>query len=204
MSTINTQIPNSSYYQLSNPQAGTSGNSGTPSTANMLLQALDGANPASSSTGSPAYSLDLSPTAQNYLSGLNGTSTTTTGGTDTFQLSTKQQQTLTAILAKYKDAPYTQDTFNSIQNDLNAAGLGTTTLQAKDKAQSFNPTNVLIAYLNGNSAAADAAMPSDSQEQTKAGNFMQSVADQWKNISTTYKSGSPADGVSATSSTGGA
>jgi len=212
MNSINTQISNSSYYQLSNSSAGNGGTSNSSSATTALLQALNQSSAGSTGTGSPAYSLDLSTEAQNYLGGLSGTSstsTTTTGGSDTFQLSTKQQQELTAILAKYKDAPYTQATFNSIQNDLNAAGLGTSTLQAQDQAKSFNPIVTLIDYLNGNSAAGDASVPTSSQEQTKSSNFMQSVIQQWKSISTTYDptssaSGTSASGVTAVSSTGGA
>ena len=99
MSSI-TNANNSSYYQLSNSTSnnGTNyGNSSSPvSTTDMLLQDLNGINTDNSSSN-PAYSLDLSPAAQSYLS--NPSSSTSianpiTGSTN-FTLSTAQQKQIT-------------------------------------------------------------------------------------------------------------
>src|SRR3954465_10751269 len=128
MTSIGTQL-NSMYYQLSNLGAGTNDTKTLPNAADALLQMLSATNNGATGSGDDAFLLDLSPQAQQILSGINGgafTGDPLSGFNNNFFLSGKQQDQVTAILDKYKDAPYTQDTFNQIQNDLEAAGLGTT------------------------------------------------------------------------------
>ena len=174
------------YYQLSSQSGGTNTNSAS-STTNVLLQALSGTNTNTTAASDPAYLLNLSPQAQSYLSGTPTSSATSAlSGNSSFSLSSKQQQTITDILTKYKDAPYTQDTFNSIQNDLNAAGLGASTLKMIDQAKNFNPTALLLGALSGNYTAATTV---DSATETgKANSYIQGVIKQWQGVSTTYQS----------------
>jgi len=224
MSAINTLPNNSLYYQLN----GNNSPSITPSSStDALLQALNGGSSDTSST-SPLDTVNLSPAAQQYLNSLNGSSTassssdpllaaltgvnTTTStlpGTNTsFTLTTQQQQQITAILEKYQDAPYTQDTFNSIQNDLNNEGLGTTQLSQEDQAKSFNPTAMLIDDLNGDfTDANNMAGANSADEQTKSSNYMQQIISQWQTISGNSSGSSTAassGAVSAANGTGGA
>ena len=198
MSTINAQN-HSGYYQLSNSFAGNSGTNHTTSTTDLLLSALNGPNVANTSTNNGAYVLSLSAQAQSYLSGASSYNPT---GNSAFSLSTKQQQAVTDILTRFKDAPYTQNTFNAIQDDLKSAGLGSDVLKLEDQAKNFNTTGILISYLSGNTPASQTSVDS-STENTKANNYIQSVIKQWQAISTTYKSAST-DAVAATGSAGGA
>ena len=200
MSSVN-NFASTGYYQLFNNSGSQS--SGTTAQTNVtqsLLQALSGSSN-STSTSNDAYLLSLSPQAQQYLSATSSNSSSNSGdalfnalqatqssGTNStgqsFLLSSKQQASITAIITKYKDAPYTQDTFNSIQNDLNAAGLGTSTLSLLDQNKSFNPAVVLINALNGGSTdSSNTGVASASDEQAKSTAYMQNIISQWKNIS---------------------
>ncbi len=207
MTSINA-LPTSPYYQLSDPSAGpggaTSGAGADPAT-DALLQALSASSsdPTADTSSSDAYLLDLSPQAQQYLNGVSDPSATSdllsglggtsaTGdllGNSSFTLTTAQQQQVSAILAKYKDAPYTQDTFNQIQNDLNSAGLGTSILSLEDQVKSFDPSQVLIDALNGTTPDSSSLGfgGGAANEQSKSSSYMQSIISQWQNISTTYQ-----------------
>ncbi len=196
MSTIN-NLGNSGYYQLSNPNGGqTGGTSGSGQTGSTqaLIQALSGDTNSNNTNSNDAYLLNLSPQAKQYLSN------TANGTNQSFILSDKQKQTITDILTKYKDAPYNQDTFNKIQNDLNAAGLSTTTLSLLDKSKSFSATSVLISALNGGiaSGADVGGVPSDTEEQTKSSSYIQNIISQWKNLSGHSKDTTPASTTSST------
>ncbi len=197
MSSINTQIQNSGYYQLNSTGTGSTGTNttGNPAAVTPSLAAALGNSSSSSSSYSDAVLLDLSPAAQKYLSTLNqqaaGSTTTPTtpsdAGGDNFVLSSKQQLALSAILDKYKDAPYTQDTFDSIQNDLHDAGLGPDQLSAKEKSTSFSSTAVLIDALNGGNGTTPGSTPTSQDTlNTKSANFIQDVIGQWKKVSSDY------------------
>ncbi len=192
---------NANYYNLNNSSSGqaqTGHAGGVPSLATYLNQTASGD---SKSNTHAAYNLDLSPNAQNYLSGLSQTSATSNNpltNSDTsmsfassngFLLSDKQQQTIQSIIAKYKDAPYTQDTFQKIQDDLTQAGLSPKQLSLEDNARNFSTTKVLVAALSGQSTSDPASSSSiQSDEKTNSDNYMQGIMKQWKNISTTASS----------------
>lgn len=183
MSSITTG--NNGYYQLSNLSTGSGGNPQSAVATNStssLLQALSGGTAPSSNSN--AYLLDLSPAAQQYLNGSGGSSPSLSNSATNFTLSAKDKQAITDILTKYKDAPQTQATFNSIQNDLNAAGLGAGQMSQKDKIGNFNATQLLIDALNGKDSTVPPGADS-SAEQTKSGNYMQQIIKQWQAISTT-------------------
>jgi len=185
MTSIST-LNNGGYYQLSNPLAGT-GTGQAPNATDALLQAMSAASNSSfdnSNSNNDAFLLDLSPEAQGLLNGGGAPSTSGLAGLlngGNFALSAKQQEQITAILTKYKDAPYTQDTFNQIQNDLNAAGLGPQLLSMEDQAKSFDPALVLLDALNGTDSTLSLSSATD--EQDKATAYMQSIISQWKSIS---------------------
>lgn len=173
MSSINT-LANTGYYQLN-------GGSANTNVTQSLITALAGNSPGASPGNDDAYLLSLSPSAQQYLK---TGSLPAVAGQQGFTLNSKQQQAITDILTKYKDAPYTQDTFVKIQNDLNAAGLGASTLTMEDKAKSFNAAQVLINALSGGNAdSSNSGVASDSDEQAKANSYIQNIIGQWKNMS---------------------
>ena len=123
-----------------------------------------------------AYLLDLSPDAQNYLNGLSDPSTHNSNAS--FVLTDAQQQKLTSILDKYKGQPYTQDTFNHIQMDLQQAGLSPDQLAQQQKMKDFNTTIVLLDALNGKSSSPlqDDTTDYDSQKT----NYIQQIGQQFQ------------------------
>lgn len=179
------------YYQLSSLLSGNSGTAAAPAgtgSAPSLAQAL---NASSSRTGSSSYAdaylLNLSPQARAMMS---GTSASSTNADSSFQLSSAQQKEIAGIIAKYKDAPFTQETFEAIQKDLQAAGLDTQTLSLKDKVNSFNPTMVLISALNGDYSGSQGDSTTQADAQTKSSNYLQNIVRQWKSVSSTVESSS--------------
>jgi hypothetical protein len=176
---------NSGYYSLSDLSSGASGSGVTSANTTLSLAAvLASQDAAQNSTGS-AYLLNLSPAAQQLLNNSSTFSGAPSSGN--FTLSTAQQAQITSIIAKYKDAPYTQATFDQIQSDLQAAGLGTQDLAVKDQVTSFDPTGVLLNALSGNTTDLTTQNnTSSANEQTKAGNYIQSILGQWQSVSTTY------------------
>lgn len=205
MSIINTNIGNSGYYQLNNPSGNTTGGSGvTPTLASSLLQG----NSADPSNYSAAYLLDLSPEAQKYLSSSpQAASSTLPGQQQSFTLTAAQREQINQILEKYKDQPFTQETFNKIQDELTQAGLGPQQMSMIDKATSFNPTQILIDALTGRSN--NQSSTSDQTQQAKVDNYLQQIVGQWKSISTTVNEDGSAtgdiarDAVAATGGTAG-
>lgn len=195
----------SMYYQLSSLQNSTSsstsgggkGNAATSPTE-MLLNALQEADGNSSQKdNTDAFSLNLSPAAQMLMNNSdNQTSSSSTAGTS-FTLTKAQQADIQAILEKYKDAPATQDTFNAIQNDLEAAKLGPDQLSAQDQITSFNTLSSLLNYLNGDFNTVNSAATTLSNQQDKANNYMQSVMTLWQSISSGSPDGSPSDSTTA-------
>lgn len=198
MSTINTlnTFSGAEYYQLSKQSnTGQASNSGL---ASILSGTTSGS--AVPTSDNSAYTLNLSPAAQQYLAAQGSDSNQTQ-----FLLTPKQQQKIDEILAKYKDAPFTQETFDKIQDDLSAAGLSSNTLAMLDKVKSFDATQVLIDALSGRDASVtddtSKYTASDDVENTKSENYMQQIIKQWKDISTTASAGG---GVSAVGGAGGA
>lgn len=193
MSAINTQL-NNNYYQLNSSHSGGSSTTGRAQGAvPSLASALSGNNTISSGF-SDAVLLDLSPAAQQYLQGLGAkvatpqAASSTASNQDGFLLSDKQQQALNTILDKYKDAPYTQDTFDALQNDLHGAGLGPEQLSAQYRVNNFSSTAVLVDALNGGKGTTPGSTPvSDEVLRGKSNSYMQSVISQWKQISNDYQ-----------------
>jgi hypothetical protein len=198
----------SSYLSnlLTNPATSSgSGSSNSSASAASAIQALEqelSGTSSSSGSGVGSYLLDLSPAAQQILSGAASTSSSSGSSSSTqFTLTKAQQATIENIINKYKDAPFTQATFTDIENDLKAAGLSPQQLAARDEITSFNPTNVLLGDLSGNYTSITSAATTLSNEQTKENNFLEDIAKLWKSVSTTASSGS---GSSKTTSGSGA
>ena len=142
------------------------------------------------STGN-SYLLDLSPEAQAYLTTMSGNGSTTSQNSATSSngngivLSPVQQDKLAAILQKYKDAPYTDATFQAIQKDMSAAGIGADALAAQNQMRHINPTAMLLDALNGGDGSTGTVGGSaDLAASTK--DFMGKVAQQWQTISSDY------------------
>jgi hypothetical protein len=183
MTIINSNYSSNGYYQLGSQQ-NTAATTTGPTSLAEALQAID------NKSGDSAYELNLSSDANDYLQSLLEATNTQSSGTnsadsipDNFTLTPDQQNKLISILDKYKDAPQTQETFNQIQDDLKQAGLDPDTLAAKEQANNFNPTAVLIAIMSGQSSTD--TNPTDPQQiqskyNTLKSNYLQQVAEMWE------------------------
>lgn len=171
MTTINPYT--SSYYSLL-------GNSQAQTTETTPAASTTADTPATTPSLSSAYSLDLSPQAQNYLN-----QSMATGSTNgSFVLSQADEQKISDILDKYKDAPFTQDTYNKILADLKEAGLAPDQLAAKDEVKTFNATQTLLDALNGKDTPITTPASAQEESQKKASNYVQGILQDWKSIST--------------------
>jgi hypothetical protein len=188
--TINPALYSGQYYPLPNQStAMNDSTAGGDTSTDSVLQALMQATPQDSSPLVTTDLVDLSPQAQSILNEFGNGGTDNGSASNGFILSTQQQQQIKAILAKYKDAPFTQDTYNNIQADLKAAGLSPDQLSIQDEIRSFNPTKVMIDALNGIDDSSDISnFGNNPAEQANANSYMQQIFNQWQNISTTANS----------------
>lgn len=154
------------YYSL--PQAGSTSNTG----ASQSVQ------PASNlSDYMDAYTLDLSPEAKSYIDATNLASSVSS-----FDLNSFQKEKLDEILQKFKDQPYTQDTFNQLQAELQKAGLSPDQLAAQQQAKDFSTTQMLLEALGGkivNPGSQDDSSKYDSAKKSymdKIGEAFQKIA----------------------------
>ena len=172
--------------------------SGAPSLS-AALNAADAAQNASSDSG--AYTLNLSDAARNFLSGntANPANATDTPQAD-FKLTPKQQQTLDTILAKYKDAPYTQATFDLIQDDLEHAGISPDQLAIQHQASNLTgSTQTFIDALNGKTVYDPNVKPGDtSNYETQKDDYTLDIISQWQDISSTYAAATSGETEGAT------
>lgn len=173
---------NTSYNPLSNgyyslPPSGAANNTGKSTAANVQA-----------TTASPdlsAYLLDLSPEAQNYLNSNISSSELSTA----FALSQEQQKKIDEIMQKYQNAPYTQETFEQIQADLQLAGLSPDQLAMKEQVKSFNPTQALLEAL-GSKKNVEQVPPANNSNQydTQKKNYLQKIIGQFQSIAAASES----------------
>lgn len=187
MTSINSNL--SSYYSLANALTGqqngsssdnslSSGSTSGTSITQSLIDALDQASGAGTQNNSDsAYSLSLSPEAQQLLGGSSSSSSSS------FTLTDAQQKTVEGILEQFANQPMTQATYDQIQQALQKAGLSANQLMAQDEINSVSPST-LIDDLNGNTNTS-LINPATvvSNEMSKADNYMQSIVQEWQSLS---------------------
>ncbi len=168
MSNIN-YLSNNQYYAFAGQQNAANTNDASDSLAKIL----------SNTANNSGDIVDLSPEAQSYLDAV------TNGQSSNFTLSSTQLEKLNEILAKYKDAPYTQETFKKIEIDLEAAGLSPDQLAKQEQANAFNPVQTFIDIIAGKQTDITSADDvSAATEQAKSTNYLKQILQHWKNIST--------------------
>lgn len=178
---------------LNNTDSSTTGSSSSGSTLTDMLAAANGTSTTGTgnATSDASYLLDLSPEAQAYLSNSSASGAATSTGSATSAdgygvvLSPVQQDKLNVILEKYKDAPYTEATFASIQKDMTAAGIGADSLAGQAEMRNLNPTAMLLNALSGGDASVG-TIGDSADITTMQTNFMGTVDAQWKSISSDY------------------
>ena len=179
MATISSTLH--SYNQLT----GLSGNGQAANTVSNLLNTINSP-PSQTGTGKDD-TVSLSAAAQSLLNGLKTSSNRQTN--QNFTLTQAQQAKIRDIVQKYKDAPFTQSTYESILGDMKSAGLSPETMAAKDKATGFSSTRVLLSALGGNfSNAGNQSGVTKADQQAKMTNYMQKVVSYWKSISSSAHS----------------
>lgn len=179
MTSISNSLANG-YYSLKDSSTSTASED---SAAAKLASLLSGDSKAANQPGAAtnSYLLDLSPEAQSYLSNLQQGGAQQKGDAE-FILSREQQQQVAAVLAKYKDAPFTQETFEKIQDELSSIGLSAQALAAKEQVRNVNPTMMLLNALNGIETDLNA---NQTDSTAKSDNYIEKLIMQWEKISTT-------------------
>jgi hypothetical protein len=163
------------YYQLDSSKS-----------ANRINESKDASAPKTTKAAiNSAFLLSLSPEAQDYLNsvGLNET-VSSNNSASSFTLTRAQQESLDAIIAKYKGEPFTQETFDKLQNDLHSAGLSPDQLAQQAQVKDFNPTAELIAALNGkdDTTSDEDEKTSASQYDTQKTNYIQRISDAFEKV----------------------
>lgn len=132
-----------------------------------------------------SYMLDLSEQAKAYLLEQENKAKESALGTatDSFTLNSVEQKQLRDIIAQYKNAPLTQETFDLIQEELTAKGIGAEQLAAKEQVNSFNATQLFLDALNGTQTALSSEQIGASA-QTKKENYLTDIIEYWAGIST--------------------
>lgn len=141
---------------------------------------------ASASHATPGDSVTLSAEAQAYLAKMTQAKE---AEAKQFTLSERQKDQISAILARYADAPFTQDTYNAIQYDLAAEGLSADQLALREQVFAFNATQSFMDALNGVAGSSDSFSLSGAEkaDPEKANSYMRSIVKEWASISTTYE-----------------
>lgn len=186
MTTITNNAANSMFTSLNNNSANQSKQTGS-----ALLDELTGSNSVQQATKTVtkgSYLLDLSPEAQAFLN-TSGGSTASSGANawkNNFILTSKQQSEINSVIAKYKDAPFTKETYYQMEAELDDLGLSPEALAIKDKARGLNTTSMLLAALNGSGDINQSLLSNSSeQSQTKKDNYVKTLLGKWSDISTT-------------------
>lgn len=191
------------YYSLSSSSQGqgnATSNAATSAAALLSAQSAQTTTLADETSASSAYQLSLSPEAQAYIASLNSGSSSSTAASSTssdITLTSQQAQQIKDIVLKYKDAPFTQDTFNQIQDDLRASGLGADQLAAQQEMSQFNPTSIFLDALNGVDTSGEVQSSDQlmSDVNSIADSYMKKVQTLWQSVSTTAPA---SDAASAT------
>ena len=160
----------------------------TPSILDAFA-AVSGSNSDPTATGNTgnSYLLDLSPSAQAYLQNYSGSASNSSSSSSTgagVVLTPQQQNKLNTILLKYKDAPYTDATFQKIQSDMAAAGIGADALAAQSHMRQLNTTAMLLNALGGGDGSVG-TIGSSTDIATQTTEFMKKIAQSWTQISST-------------------
>ncbi len=164
-------------------------NPNTAKTTSALLDEMTGTNTVqqvSKLATQSSYLLDLSPDAQAFLGQSKG-SGVPNALNGNFILNSKQQQQIFDVLTKFKDEPFTAETYAKIDAELDKLGLSADALAIKDKARGINTTSMLLAALNGTGGdlSQNLLAPNDEQVKTKKDNYVKNVLAKWSDISTT-------------------
>jgi len=128
-----------------------------------------------------AYQIDLSPAARSYLSGSNAASSVL-GNFDGFTLNQTQKDKIDSIIAKFADAPYTQETFNQIQAELQRAGLSPDQLAVQQQVKDFSTTQMLIEALGGKTVHNPMEAQDDSKYDSQKKSYLQQLGSAFQNI----------------------
>lgn len=171
-------LANSNLFQLKDKIGAVTLNPGSESAAQQEKTVA--------SSLAEAFMLDLSPDAKEALRESTANINASAGFSENeaqFTLTRKQLATIDEILQKYKDAPFTQETYEHIQEDLEDANLSPESLMLQDKIKSFNPINILVNALSGDFT--DVVGNNTDVLESKMDNYIAMVVDTWKEISTT-------------------
>jgi hypothetical protein len=156
---------------------------------NSLLLGIDSSQPDNNPLD-VADILSLSPQAQSYIDFTNLVSNTPADpalGGAALNLSDDQKAKFDATIDKYKDAPFTHETYVKILNDLAAQGLSAEQIALQSAPPSFDLSAILLDTLSGeNSSSSNVLNLFTGTQQAQTVDFNQQVVAQWESVSTQY------------------
>ncbi len=98
---------------------------------------------------------------------------------ESFWLSVVQKQKISCIIMQYIHAPFTQNNFNKIQEDLKNQGLSPDQLAVEDHVQAFDPIEA-AEILPGSPMEPLTIGNHFGTAQRRADNYMRYIANEWK------------------------
>lgn len=138
--------------------------------------------------------IDLSPAAQNFLDFFNGAAGGLTGAVpfndNGIVLTDVQQAQIDAIILKFKDAPFTADTFAEIKKELAAAGLSPEQLTAQNDASALGLSDIFLRALalqdSGTTSSDLLNFNTTTDADTRAA-YNRQIFAEWERLSSTFK-----------------
>lgn len=158
------------------------------------FDALLGTGGTSSSILDVADFIDLSPEAQNLLDFFSGAAGGLTGNpvldNNGIILTDVQQAQISAIIAKFRDAPFSADTFHDIMQELKAAGLSPEQLAAQSEGSPLALSNIFLRALDGQDstgATSDFLTFSNQDDRATRDAYLRQIFSEWERISTQFR-----------------
>lgn len=184
MSSVNTLF-SGNFYQLNSQEK--SSTSGTGNALEQLVSSVKQATTSDQSEKAATDLLDLTAEAQAYLERTQATADKSEelDKVTPFILSRKDQATLNSIINKYKDAPFTQESFQQMQQELKSANVSSEQLAAKEKMRTLSPARMFIDIMAGKEITPVVSLADDKSFQAKGERYMRDVITRWSEISTT-------------------
>lgn len=176
MTTINTSL--ASYLTTADEKKKASG---TESLSDILAPTTQAEK--AKATPEDAVTLNLSDEAKELLKQASPLFTDFSG--ERFILNNSQRQTIESIIQSYKDAPFSDETYEAMMSDLEQAGLSPELLTIKEQVASINPVNIFLSAMNGEELNFD-QLGELSPEiiEAKENNYMLDIVARWHSIST--------------------
>jgi len=134
--------------------------------------------------------ISLSPQAQSFLDFFNDAAKGLVGNNaledNGIVLTDAQQAQITAIIMKFKDAPFSVDTFNAIVSDLSKEVLSPAQLAAKEQVNPFSLSEIFLRALSGEISSSDFPSFNSPADHTSEDAYRTQLFSEWERISSQF------------------